>query len=81
MHKLKILISLINFFFFLFLVRTWDGGKSHLTKQVEDDKRSQRKRTADDLVDEEMDKGKVSKKKKHKHNIIIDIYSNFNLYF
>ena len=47
-----------------------------MTKQVEDDKRSQRKRTADDLVDEEMDKGKVSKKKKHKHT---DIYSNFNL--
>jgi hypothetical protein len=41
-------------------VRTWDGGKSHLTKQVEDDKRLQRKRTADDLLNEEMDKGKVS---------------------
>lgn len=33
-----------------------------MTKQVEDDKRLQRKRTADDLVDEEIDKGKVSKK-------------------
>ena len=41
-------------------VRTWDGGKSHLTKQVEDDKRSQRKRTADDLLDAELDKGRVS---------------------
>jgi len=40
-------------------VRTWDGGKSHLTKQVEDDKRTQRKRTADELLDEELDKGKV----------------------
>lgn len=42
-------------------VRTWDGGKSHLTKQVEDDKRLQRKRTADDLLDEELDKGKIKK--------------------
>lgn len=45
-------------------MRTWDGGKSHLTKQVEEDKRVQRKRTADELLDEEMDKGKVLKKKK-----------------
>ena len=30
-----------------------------MTKQVEDDKRSQRKRTADELLDEELDKGKV----------------------
>ena len=48
-----------NIYLNLFLVRTWDGGKSHLTKQVEDDKRAQRKRTADDLLDEELDKGKV----------------------
>lgn len=50
--------------FIYFIVRTWDGGKSHLTKQVEDDKRIQRKRTADDLLDEELDKGKVSKNMK-----------------
>ena len=31
-----------------------------MTKQVEEDKRSQRKRTADELLDEELDKGKVS---------------------
>ena len=30
-----------------------------MTKQVEDDKRTQRKRTADDIYDEEMDRGKV----------------------
>ena len=44
---------------FFFAVRTWDGGKSHVTKQVEDDKRIQRKRTADELYDEDMDRGKV----------------------
>jgi len=40
-------------------VRTWDGGKSHVTKAVEDLKRAQRKRTYDELLDGDMDKGKV----------------------
>jgi len=42
-------------------VRTWDGGKSHVTRAVEDLKRVQRKRTYDDLLDGDMDKGKTKK--------------------
>ena len=44
-----------------------------MTKQVEEDKRSQRKRTADELEDEEMDKGKVILQMTLKEQYCIDI--------
>ena len=56
----QILITGLKFnLAFLPTVRTWDGGKSHVTKAVEDLKRAQRKRTYDELLDGDMDKGKV----------------------
>jgi len=42
-------------------IRTWDGGKSHVTRAVEDLKRAQKKRTFDELLDDDMDKGKTKK--------------------
>ena len=48
-----------------------------MTKQVEEDKRSQRKRTADELLDEELDKGKVSFNLNNTRN---DYYYNTSIY-
>lgn len=41
-------------------VKTWNGSRTSVEREIEEEKRESGKRTHDDLYNEEFDKGKVS---------------------
>lgn len=57
LEKLFIFIFL---FFFLPTVNSWGGNRSAIDQEFEKDRNEAKKRTADDLYNEEFDRGRVS---------------------
>nr|CAD7461954.1 unnamed protein product [Timema tahoe] len=66
-------------------VSSWSGGRTHLDREVADERREERKRIHDNQYDEELDLGRVKKVKHHhdkdmeyrpKHNVFQE-YHNF----
>ncbi|XP_075224171.1 ubiquitin specific peptidase 36 isoform X1 [Lycorma delicatula] len=49
-------------------VNSWNGGKSEVEKEVDNDKQEQRKRSHHNLYDEELDRGKVKKVKNYAYS-------------